>query len=182
MDMSSGSDLSNMTITKMPMSMMDMVFFTSVSTPLFSMSWAPRSEDAYAGTCIFLIILAAFFRLLVVGKHVLEHHWRDQELNRRYIAVRGRKLTAAEEAKSEDSDDATAKGVDVIARSHVRTITPWRFSVDLPRALYVMVMVGVGYLLMIAIMTMNVGYFMSILGGTFLGELATGRYTQLVEH
>ena len=26
-------------------------------------------------------------------------------------------------------------------------------------------------------MTMNVGYFMSILGGTFLGSLAVGRYS-----
>ena len=31
-------------------------------------------------------------------------------------------------------------------------------------------------------MTMNVGYFLSILGGTFLGELAIGRYAQLDEH
>lgn len=29
---------------------------------------------------------------------------------------------------------------------------------------------------MIAVMTLNVGYFLSILGGTFLGELAFGRY------
>lgn len=31
-------------------------------------------------------------------------------------------------------------------------------------------------------MTMNVGYFLSILGGTFVGELALGRYGQLDEH
>lgn len=31
-------------------------------------------------------------------------------------------------------------------------------------------------------MTMNVGYFLSILGGTFLGELGVGRYAQLEEH
>lgn len=31
-------------------------------------------------------------------------------------------------------------------------------------------------------MTMNVGYFLSVLGGTFLGELVAGRYTQLEEH
>jgi hypothetical protein len=35
---------------------------------------------------------------------------------------------------------------------------------------------------MLAAMTMNVGYFFSILGGTFLGELAVGRYGQLEEH
>ena len=31
-------------------------------------------------------------------------------------------------------------------------------------------------------MTFNVGYFLSILGGIFLGELAVGRYTVLEEH
>ena len=30
---------------------------------------------------------------------------------------------------------------------------------------------------MLAVMTMNVGYFMSVLGGIFLGSLALGRYT-----
>lgn len=32
-------------------------------------------------------------------------------------------------------------------------------------------------------MTLNVGYFMSILGGTFLGEVLVGRYVQgIAEH
>lgn len=35
---------------------------------------------------------------------------------------------------------------------------------------------------MLAVMTMNIGYFLSVLGGTFLGELAVGRYAQLSEH
>lgn len=29
---------------------------------------------------------------------------------------------------------------------------------------------------MLAVMTLNVGYFCSVLGGVFLGELAVGRY------
>ena len=35
---------------------------------------------------------------------------------------------------------------------------------------------------MVAVMTMNVGYFLSVLGGVFVGELAVGRYTQTGEH
>jgi copper transporter 1 len=31
---------------------------------------------------------------------------------------------------------------------------------------------------MLAVMTMSVGYFLSILAGTFLGELVFGRYIQ----
>jgi len=52
-------------MSTMPMSSMTMTFFTSTSTPLFSLAWHPSTPGQYAGTCIFLIILAALFRGLV---------------------------------------------------------------------------------------------------------------------
>jgi len=35
---------------------------------------------------------------------------------------------------------------------------------------------------MLAVMTLNIGYFMSVLAGVFVGELAIGRYAQYEEH
>lgn len=35
---------------------------------------------------------------------------------------------------------------------------------------------------MLAVMTMNVGYFLSVLGGTFLGSLVAGRYAAFALH
>lgn len=35
---------------------------------------------------------------------------------------------------------------------------------------------------MLAVMSMNVGYFLSILGGTFLGSLLVGRFILVTEH
>lgn len=35
---------------------------------------------------------------------------------------------------------------------------------------------------MLSVMTMNVGYFCSVLAGAFLGELAVGRYIHSHEH
>jgi hypothetical protein len=35
---------------------------------------------------------------------------------------------------------------------------------------------------MLAVMTFNVGYFFSVVGGVFLGELLVGRYIQMDEH
>lgn len=32
---------------------------------------------------------------------------------------------------------------------------------------------------MLAVMTLNVGYFLSVLAGLFVGELAVGRYTNI---
>lgn len=34
---------------------------------------------------------------------------------------------------------------------------------------------------MLAVMTMNVGYFLSVLGGVFIGDLAVGRYVHRLE-
>jgi hypothetical protein len=35
---------------------------------------------------------------------------------------------------------------------------------------------------MLAVMTMNVGYFLSTLAGAFIGELAVGRHIEWGEH
>lgn len=35
---------------------------------------------------------------------------------------------------------------------------------------------------MLAVMTMNVGYFMSVLAGVFIGSLAVGRFSTAPEH
>jgi len=39
-----------------------------------------------------------------------------------------------------------------------------------------LVLATVGYLLMIAVMTMNVGYFLSVLAGVFVGSVVFGRF------
>ncbi|KAK4500723.1 hypothetical protein PRZ48_008913 [Zasmidium cellare] len=53
----------------------------------------------------------------------------------------------------------------------------WSVNEELFRAVLDTVIAGVSYLLMLAVMTMNVGYFMSVLGGVFLGSFLLGRYT-----
>lgn len=35
---------------------------------------------------------------------------------------------------------------------------------------------------MLAVMSMNIGYFLSVLGGVFLGSLVVGRYAVSTEH
>ncbi|KAI9838914.1 MAG: hypothetical protein M1819_004122 [Sarea resinae] len=167
---------------------MQTTFFTSHSTPLYSLSWHPQTTGTYAGTCIFLIVLASIFRLLLAAKHVCEQRWLDDAMQRRYIVVADATPEAERVARDPDGKEATlisARGVEEsvrVVKRKGRGVTPWRITVDGPRALLVVVIAGVGYLLMIAVMTMNVGYFLSVLGGVFLGELAVGRYVQLEEH
>jgi len=170
--------------TMMPMSAMSVTFFTSYTTPLYSALWTPASLGSYAGTCIFIIILAIIFRFLLALRAWKESDWIDKEFNRRYVTVAGKqpkgerissdsdskRMLLSENGKEEDVFVVKKKGV--VGR-------PWRITVDPQRAAIDTVVAGVGYLLMLAVMTMNVGYFMSVLGGTFLGSLLVGRYAAL---
>lgn len=179
MDMSSSS-------TDNSTSMMA-VFVVATDTPLFSAHWTPASTGAYAGTCIFVIALAALFRLLLAFKARTEARWLDAELDRRYVVVSGRPTLSQQVSQDSTakrmtlSENGVEEDVMVIKKRHTH-VRPWRLSVDPARAALDTALAGVGYLLMITIMTMNVGYFMSVLGGTFLGSLLVGRYIVLSEH
>ncbi|KAF2172969.1 hypothetical protein M409DRAFT_62610 [Zasmidium cellare ATCC 36951] len=188
MDMSGHTDSSSSSTSSGMTSMsMSMVFTTDHSTPLFSSQWTPTTTGAYAGTCIFLIILAIISRLLLAFRSTLERKWHDRAVNRRYVMVAGeserereRQSLPAEEKSAEAT--LTTNGLDEsvrvvrTARNRGMEVVPWRFSTDLPRAGIFFVQAGVGYLLMLAVMTLNVGYFLSVLAGLFVGELAVGRF------
>jgi len=179
MDGSSGSDM-------MMSGDMAMVFFNSRSTPLYSLAWTPSSTGEYAGTCIFLIFLSIIFRSLIAGRHLLEIRWADQAWKRRYITV-AENSAFSERLKGDPNASRgvlTASGVEenvAIVHKVSHGPQPWRLSVDVPRAFLAMVIAGVGYLLMLAVMTLNVGYYLSILAGVFVGELVVGRYYHILE-
>ena len=204
--MSSMSGMSDSSSSSSSMSM-NVVFTNSHNTPLFSSAWVPSSAGAYAGTCIFLIVLAIIDRGLFAFKAVMERHWLATHLNRRYIAIAGKPTEAGRIENDPDAKIAllvTAQGVEEnvkVVHSIPSGPIPWRFSVDLPRAAIFLCIAGVSYLLyvyhdlgvfefdwltlvgsMLAVMTLNIGYFCSVLAGAFLGELAVGRYIHSNEH
>ncbi|KAF3019719.1 hypothetical protein G7054_g9926 [Neopestalotiopsis clavispora] len=183
MDMSGTSSSSSMTMTMMA------VFSNSMDTPLYSTGWTPQNTGEYAATCIFLIVLGGILRGLLAAKSLQEARWLDRELDRRYVSVKG-KLAQAEQMSRDSlakrmtmtlSENGAEEDVMVVRRQGVPT-RPWRLSVDPVRAVIDTVIAGVGYLLMLAVMTMNVGYFLSVLGGVFVGSLLVGRYTIAAEH
>ncbi|KAH0361962.1 Ctr copper transporter, partial [Aureobasidium melanogenum] len=183
------SDMSSMS----GMGSMSMVFTTAHNTPLYSKAWTPTSTGAYAGTCIFLIVLAIISRLLQAWRHTLEQKIHDKAMKRRYVVVAGEQegeqsLDDSEAAKeiSEKQAILTSRGLDekvrvITAASRNKETTPWRITTELPRACVYTIQAGLGYLLMLAVMTLNVGYFLSVLAGLFVGELAIGRYASPVD-
>ncbi|KAI0991710.1 hypothetical protein K3495_g16477, partial [Podosphaera aphanis] len=142
--------------------MTSMSFFASSSTSLYITQWTPTSPAAYAATCVFLILLAILSKGLVAAKARLEVSWRATDLARRRQDL---KFASSELAEAELEADAAV---------HHNT---WRPSVDPVRAVLDTVMAGIGFLLMLAVMTMNIGYFVSVLSGIFLGSLAFGRFS-----
>ena len=132
---------------------MEMVFTNSYTTPLYSASWKPTSAGSYAGTCIFLVILAAALRGLIAFRALTEQRWLFQAQNRRFIVVKGKATEAGKVDKDPDAKEAslvTAQGVEElvkVVRAYRRGAVPFRLSVDLPRAAIVFVTAGVSYLL-----------------------------------
>ncbi|OQN96856.1 hypothetical protein B0A48_17410 [Cryoendolithus antarcticus] len=152
---SAGHDMSGMASTSsmMGMSDMTMTFFSSNTTPLYSMTWTPANMGQYAGTCLFLIAFALVFRVLIALRCNFTPLW--VQWTRHETPMGAYRV-----------DENLLKG----ARR------PWRVNEAAARATLDTMLAGVSYLLMIAVMTMNVGYFLSVLGGTFLGSFALGSW------
>ena len=151
-DMSGMSGMDGTTSSTSSMSMMMAVFQTTTATPLYSSAWTPGSTGAYAGTCIFLIVLAVVLRGLLAAKGIQEQRWLDRELNRRYVAVHG-KLPLAEQVSRDSlakrmvlTENGVEEEVMVVGKKHVHP-RPWRLSVDPVRAVIDTLIAGVGYLL-----------------------------------
>lgn len=132
---------------------MAMFFTTSAHTPLYSESWTPASTGAYAGTCIFLILLAITLRSLFAAKSVLEQRWAAQARNRKFVVVKGQQPPSEQienDPYAKVGSFVSANGVDErvkYVQTDGRRALPFRLSTDLPRAALVTVIAGVSYLL-----------------------------------
>ncbi|KIX93600.1 uncharacterized protein Z520_10778 [Fonsecaea multimorphosa CBS 102226] len=116
------------------------------------MNWTPDSQGQYAGTCIFLIALAAIFRALLA------------------IRFNFYPMLASFDTRSNGGVEYEPYHNEKSPRR------PWRAREAVMAAFVDVVLVTVGYLLMIAVMTMNVGYFLSVLAGVFVGSVLFSRF------
>ncbi|KAL3461021.1 Ctr copper transporter family-domain-containing protein [Aspergillus heterothallicus] len=166
----STSSADSMSGMDMSMSDMSMTFFTSYKTLLFSDSWSPTTQGQYAGTCIFLIVLALILRFMIALRPILERRvWND--------GPRGFGHGAEDSSLGLEQAGAIEKPASrkVTVSQDIRARwSNWKVNCAGGRATYEVFVAGVAYLLMLAVMTMNVGYFLSVLGGIWLGTFILG--------
>jgi solute carrier family 31 (copper transporter), member 1 len=128
MDMPSATaSMSGMDHGTMGMSEMSMTFFSSTNTPLWSNAWRPNSTGQYAGTCIFLIVLATVFRGLIALRCNFPDLW---------LAFTRRQQTAILRREFE-------------AEHLKRGRRPWRINEAAARAVLDTILAGVGVAVML---------------------------------
>ncbi|KAI1767775.1 Ctr copper transporter family-domain-containing protein [Hypoxylon sp. FL1150] len=145
MDMDMDTDTSS---TMMTSASMAMVFFQSVTTPLYSSGWTPQGTGSYAGTCIFLIVLGLVHRILIALRSVVF----DSSSSSSSASTR-----RAQKTISSDSDDYPGSSSELeLAGSRVRTEWnghPFRMATETARACLEVVISGIGYLLYVNVVS-----------------------------
>ncbi|KAI9445439.1 Ctr copper transporter [Lactarius indigo] len=144
---------------------------------LFFKSWRPSSNGAVAGASIALMVLAISERLLFSIRGVLEARWRRSALalNAGRTIERDIPLSGKPVAKEGDvcEDDLGSTGSPIVQRR--RTIPPFIFSHDAARGALYSLQALLSFALMLAVMTFQAAYIISIVIGLGLGEILFGR-------
>ncbi|KAH9057007.1 Ctr copper transporter [Lactarius vividus] len=144
---------------------------------LFFKSWRPSSNGAIAGASVALVVLAISERLLFSIRGVLEARWRRSAfaLNVGRTVEKNlhpsRKLVAKEGDVCED--DLGSTGSPIVQWR--RTIPPFVFSHDATRGALYSLQALLSFTLMLAVMTFQAAYIISIVIGLGLGEILFGR-------
>ncbi|KAK4097128.1 hypothetical protein N658DRAFT_434686 [Parathielavia hyrcaniae] len=169
----------------MGMSAMSMTFFHSADTPLFWDWWTPSGPAQYAATCAFLVALAAVTRILFAVRPVLLYYARVSATGESCSGQHepfhhqraGERLLPGDDKAATEAEDGGGGRHNSVGRDARR----WWWSgaslgSRLSRACCEVVLVCLGYFLMLAVMTMNAGYFISVLSGVFLGMFLLGNW------
>lgn len=150
-----------------PMMMMNTFFVASTpNVPLWFSSWIPGSTGATVGACFGLFFLTVGVKLLGALRHQVhvawsQTKWHDSGFPR-------------QDTINKSENPAVAGNSSLRA---TKPPVPWSAQRDIPRGVLAGVHVALEYFLMLAVMTYNVYYFVAIVLGHVVGEIAFGRWT-----
>ncbi|KAF5329720.1 hypothetical protein D9619_009488 [Psilocybe cf. subviscida] len=148
--------------------MMSNLHFQPFGDTLWFLGWVPRSTGAMAGACVGLFLLGIFERWVAGVRGGVERVWRARAQT--LMTQRNRRAN-----KGDDEKQKPAGGMrDVLA---LRTVPPFIPSQDIARGALHAVQAALGYALMLAVMTYQAAFIISIIAGLGVGETLFGRYT-----
>ncbi|KAI0049070.1 hypothetical protein FA95DRAFT_1489909 [Auriscalpium vulgare] len=150
----------------MSLSMGNMLAYLHFTTGdnLWFLGWVPKSAGAMVGTCLGLFMLALLERWLSAMRAVMEAHWN----NRAQILLSNRHNTQV----LPDCHAPEQK-----ARSRTSALPPFIPAHDIPRGIMQIAISALGFLFMLAVMTFQVSFILSIVVGLGVGETLFGRYS-----
>ncbi|KAF9229663.1 hypothetical protein BS17DRAFT_771761 [Gyrodon lividus] len=185
--MSSGLDSSNGTMEDM---MIPWLHIGGGDFLLFK-TWQPSSHGAIAGSCIGLLVFCVLERFLAAYRRTQELRWRARALGlvlKHHSASRLQSSNGAEadKVKSQDPGDVISiaeealqtnesSGTVAPVRMSPRLIPPFIPSHDIPRGIIQAIQTTFSYALMLAVMTFNGAYIISVILGLGIGEMLFGR-------
>ncbi|KAF2263293.1 hypothetical protein CC78DRAFT_617732 [Lojkania enalia] len=186
----------------------NMVSTFSINTrvTLFFAEWKTTTPATYTLAIVFLFGLGLFNRFLGAVKSQLDRRWSERthnvesgtidSLNRsnsmiRRIggwlpSIRGQTGLRYDEEQEKDPLTPVPAANDLVSRELPQNRkrgfcvpnAPWSLKRDGGRGVLEFVRVLIGYILMLAVMTYNVGFLFAVTGSVLLGEMVFGRYTQ----
>ncbi|KAL0092494.1 Ctr copper transporter family-domain-containing protein [Phycomyces blakesleeanus] len=170
------SDSTSSTDTSMD-SMMSMSMGTfhwsSSGDAIFFDSWMPKSESAYIGTCIGLFVFAILSR----GMMAIETYFVA------WISMRFNKVHENDQSGQSELSRASVsysiKRPVYPSRLTMPVVPPFVWHTDTVRSFLTAFASFINYLLMLVVMTGNGGYFIVVIVGIFVGEMAFGRFRSL---
>jgi len=154
---------------------------------LWFKTWVPQNKGALAGAAIGLFLLAIIERWLASMRALMELHWQQQMLKQaQATSPQATSLQYEKQDKDDQSSavDANTTGPAVSQAprnplSTVRLAAPFIPTHNMTRGVMHAITAALNYLFMLAIMTYQGAFFISIVLGLGVGEILFGRFAGL---
>lgn len=150
-------------------------------------TWIPESKGAIAGACIALVAFCILERWIAALRRQMEIQWGS-----RALALILQKQRNSIDTHIDDKPEDLSNKIDVTeeripsisttsvtTRSRPRLVPPFILMHDITRGILQAVQSLFSYTLMLAVMTFNASYIVSIVLGLAIGEVLFGRIGRL---
>lgn len=174
----------NSTTTTTAMTMMTPWLHFSGGDYLIFKTWMPESKGAIAGACIALVAFCILERWIAALRRQMEIKWGSGAL----VLIRKQHNSYGVDDKPKDPSDkidgieegcSSLPTTPVTVPSRPRLVPPFILMHDITRGIFQAVQSLFSYALMLAVMTFNASYIISIILGLALGEVLFGRIGRL---